>query len=300
MRVLSLLLLTCVVALAFKLEPLRGVQEMLNLDKAIQRPQYPQQDPQDPHKRQSTSAAALKAMPVTGYIPWGRTHCNSTGNPQVYYTTLQDQSYRTVAYYVNEVLGGMLINGSRYLVKDINYNDGADCTLMKILYQRMVDVDGAKFLFAPVSPDCSVLSKFAESRGILFGNAGDYSLLILRATPGASTPYDNEPWAAGISYANLQWTYNLMNDILKTGESCSEALTNASLIDQSTVLPGGQPNKVRTAVFASNEAEVPYLVSTQRAGLLARNVTEVYPTVNWDIKKIISDQCTNLNRTLHQ
>jgi len=193
-------------------------------------------------KRQST---AIKNMPVAGYIPWGRTHCNSTNNPQNFYTKSQHQAYVTVAYYVNEVLGGVLLNGSRYLVKDINYNDGADCTLMKIIYQRMVDVDGAKFLFAPVNPDCSVLAKFAESRGILYGNGGDYSLLFLRATaPNITGPYD-EPWSVGITYDNLQWTFNLMNDILKGGQSCAVALTDPTYIDQSRARAGDPPLKVK-------------------------------------------------------
>ena len=249
--------------------------------------------------RARQSAAVLKAMPVAGYIPWGRTHCNSTNNPQNYYTKSNHQSYVTVAYYVNEVLGGILLNGSRYLIKDINYNDGADCTIMKILYQHMVDVDGAQFLFAPVNPDCSVLSKFAESRGIPFGNGGDYSLLILRITPNATTPYDDEPWAQGVGYDDLQWTYNGMNDITQGGASCAEAMTNPKYIDQSRVKSGAPPAKVRTAVFGSNQAEVPYLSATQKAQLIARGVTEVHPEQNWDLKEISARKCAYLGPTFN-
>lgn len=281
------------------------VREMVHLDKRIQSERaellrgvrLARTPGLTSHRASRQNAATLKAMPVAGYIRWGRTHCNSTGNPQNYYTKSNHQSYATVAYYVNEVLGGILLNGSRYLVDDINYNDGADCNIMKILYQYMVDVLGAQFLFAPVSPDCSVLSKFAESRAIPFGNAGDYSLLILRITPNATTPYDNEPWADGISYDDLKWTFNGMNDITQGGSSCAEAMTNPTYIDQSDADPG-TPVRVRTAVFGSNQAEVPYLAATQKGQLIARGVTEVYPEQNWNLNAIVAQKCGYLNPTL--
>lgn len=232
----------------------------------------------------------LKSMPVAGYVVWGRTHCNSTNNPQNLFTRSQHQSYSLVAYYVNEVRGGILVGGQRYLVRDVNYNDGADCTLMKILYEYMVDVEGAQFLFAPVNPDCSVLAKFAESRGLLYGNGGDYSLLILRNTPNATTPFDTEPWAQAVGYDDLQWTYNGMNDITQGGASCAEALTNPQYIDQSRVKAGDPPAKVRTAVFGSNAAEVPFLAATQKAQLVARNVTELEPELVWQLKKIVDQR----------
>ena len=240
----------------------------------------------------------LFSLPIEGYVVWGRTHCNSTDNPQNDYTKSNHQSYSTVSYYVNNVRGGILVNGKRYLINDVNYNDGADCSLMKILYQHMVDVDGAQFLFAPVNPDCSVLAKFAESRQLLFGNGGDYSLLILRITPNATTPYDTEPWNQDIGYDDLQWTYNGMNDITQGGASCAEAMTNPNYIDQSNVRAGQPPARVRTAVFGSNEAEVPFLAATQKNQLAIRNVTTLMEDTVWLLKDIVQRQCEYLNPTL--
>lgn len=297
-----------------------AIREMITLEQSIQHamPRHGLPPLLPLHKRQDGSAApqvvipppdntldqpepsVMKSLPVAGYIPWGRTSCNSTNNPQNYYTRLQNRAYVTVAYYVNEVLGGLMINKSRHLIKDIVYNDGADCVLMKVLYERMADVDGAKFFFAPVNPDCSVLAKIAERRGMLFGNGGDYSLLILRNMPNATTAYDWEPWATSVGYDKLEWTFNLMNDITQGGESCAEAMTNTTYIDQSRVRAGDPPTRVRSAVFASNEREVPYLAMQSRAALMRRNVTEPYPMVNWDLERIVSEKCDYLGSTLRE
>jgi hypothetical protein len=242
-------------------------------------------------KRQS---GGLFDLPIAGYISWGRTHTNTTGSPQNYYTFLNDQAYRTVVYQVNEVLGGVLLNGSRYVINDINYNDGADCTLMKILYEYMVDTDGAQFLFSPTSYDCSVLAKFAESRDMLFGNGADASLLILEFTNG-TTPYDTDPWAVNITYTGLQWTYNLQNDIATYFTSCGTAMTDPTYIDQSGVAEGDPPARIRTMAFAANEAEVPGVTLQCRAVLLGLNVTEVYPVQDLSLDDLLTEQCTYLD-----
>lgn len=283
------------------------IKEMVGVDKRIQmeRPKREVATREElmlraRHAARRRGAPDLFSMPVEGYIVWGRTHCNSTDNPQNYYTKSNHQSYSTVTWYVNNIRGGVLSGGKRYLINDVNYNDGADCSIMKILYQHMVDVDGAQFLFAPVNPDCSVLAKFAESRGILYGNGGDYSLLILRNTPNATTAYDTEPWTQAIGYDDLQWTFNGMNDITQGGASCAEALTNPSYIDQSRVPSGKPPAKVRTAVFGSNAAEVPYLAATQKYQLLIRNVTALANDTVWILNDIVQQQCNYLNPTLEE
>jgi hypothetical protein len=251
-------------------------------------------------ERRRDARDGISSMPVAGYIPWGRSHTNTTGSPQNLYTSLNDHAYRTVAYHVNEVLGGVLLNGSRYLINDINYNDGADCTLMQLVYQWMVDVDGAMFLFAPTSPDCSVLAKFAESRELLFGNAADASLIILGEI-GGSTPYDNVPpgssYAAGISYSKLDWTYNTQNNLALYYHSCGTTMTDPLYIDQSGVAIGDPPAHVRTFALASNSAQVPYISDEMRAVLLGFNVTEVYPEQNLILDDILTQQCTYLDET---
>lgn len=243
----------------------------------------------------------IKTLPVGGYIRWFRTHCNSTGNPQNYYTEQNHRSYAAVAYYVNEVLGGLLLNGTRYLIDDYNMNDGGDCTVMQVLYERAAALGYDKF-FAPTSPDCSVLAKFAESRGILFGNAADYSLLIL-GFAGLTTPADATALyvnASAYSYSSLQWTYNMMNDITKGGQSCAEAATNPLYIDQTVPLVPGQPNRVRTFAAASTEDTTPYLVPQERFALLQRNITEVAQYVNWNTVQLLEGTCTYIGPVVDQ
>lgn len=240
------------------------------------------------------------SMPVAGYIPWGRTHTNTTGSPQNAYTALEDQAYLTVVQYVNEVLGGVILNGSRYLILDINFNDGADCDLMMITYEYMVDKLGAKFLLGPITPDCSILAKFAESRGLIYLNGGDFTLPILRLQPNGTTFYDRSPLSASYAdlydYSDLQWTFNVMplQEVTQLGFACAEAMTNPAYIDQTGVAPDQPARRVRTVAFASNEKEVPYDVFIQRTALLTKNVTEVYPNTNLDIDKILSAKCNYL------
>lgn len=240
------------------------------------------------------------SMPVSGYINVGRTHTNSTANPQNAYTQLSDNAHTAVVYFFNVVRGGVILNGSRYLYNDIAHNDGGDCDLMKITYQHMVDVEGAQFLLAPINPDCSVLSKFAESRGILFMNAGDYSLLIVRHIENYTTSYDIEAWSQAYNYQDLEWTINLMVDQSALGASCADALTDPTYIDQTGVAPGSPPRRVRTAVYASNRKEVPYNVATQKAAFAARNVTELYPEQDLDLKTILTEQCSYLDPIIDQ
>lgn len=240
----------------------------------------------------------IKRQATTNYISFGRTHCNSTGNPQNFYTNLNDQAYRTFFYYVNQVLGGVTLNGTRYMLRDVNYNDGADCVLMQIVYQHMIDVDGVQFLFAPTNPDCSVLAKLAETRKILYLDGADYSMVLLQLTPNSTTKFDTGIYAS-IPYANLQWTINFMNNQITYGVACSEAMTNVSYVDQSRTPAGQPPTKVRTFVAAYNQ-EVPYLVPQHRTALLARNCTELYPMQVWNLQDIVTQQCAYLQPTLDQ
>ncbi len=237
-------------------------------------------------------SAAIKSMPVGGYIRWFRTHCNSTGNPENFYAEKNHRAYVAVTYYVNEVLGGLLINDTRYLIDDYNMNDGGDCEIIQVLYERAHSLGYDKF-FAPTSSDCSVLAKYAESKQILFGNAGDYSLLILafsdQTTPADATAlYVN---ASAYSYSSLEWTYNMMNDVTKGGQSCAEAATDPLYIDQTVQLVPGQPNRVRTFAAASTDDTVPYLVPQERAALLALNASEVVPYVSWNTGQLLAGTC---------
>lgn len=244
--------------------------------------------------------SAIKSIPVGGYIKTGRTHCNSTDNPQNYYTTLNDHAYITVVYYFNEVLGGMLINGTRYLIEDINYPDGAECVIMKILYRKMVEDDGAQFLFAPTNPDCAVLAKYAEYKEIIYGNGADYSLPVLYLIPNATFQYNynylNEfPDAVyDISYNNLSWVFNIMGNQTQAGYPCAIAYTDPSYIDQSKVPQGKGPVFVKSAVFASNQQEVPYLAEQSRSAMLALGVKELMPNTNINLDDFVTQGCPYL------
>ena len=240
------------------------------------------------------------SLPIAGYITIGRTATNTTGSPQITYTTLSDRTYTLVVHYVNEILGGLLLNGSRYLIRDLHGNDGADCSIMMERYDGYIS-KGALLLFAPVNPDCSVLSKLAESRDTLFFNAGDYSLLIERLSPNFSTPNDyllNEYVSnpEDYDYSTLDWTFNAMTiqTVTSLGDAVADALTNPIYIDQTGVPSGAPPRQVRTAAFASNQREVPYNVATQRDALLKRGVTEAYPNTNLDLSLVLSDKCDYL------
>jgi branched-chain amino acid transport system substrate-binding protein len=130
--------------------------------------------------------------PALPRIRFGRTTTFTPGSPQTVYGVRLDAAYRLWQDLVN-TNGGILVNGTTYMVEQIVYNDGADCNTMLILYERLITVDKVNFLFAPTGYDCQRLALLAERYQIPYMNGADGSMQATTETDPA--------------YKNLKWTF---------------------------------------------------------------------------------------------
>jgi len=86
---------------------------------------------------------------------------------------------------------GVWINGTRYWVQIIQYNDGADCNTMLTLYEHLITVDNVHVLFAPTSYDCQAIGLLAAQYQIPYLNGADAQY---QAVTTGNPLYENATW----------------------------------------------------------------------------------------------------------
>lgn len=156
--------------------------------------------------------------PTTGnIIKVGRTYAES--GAEVPYSTSQNNYLQMFFNYVNNVTDGILVNGVRYRVQQVVYNDASDCELINILYTRLVTYDDVDILIGPVADTCEGASIVAEQYQVPLVNAGNYN-----------TRFD---------YPNgLNWTFTINTNPFNLAKGCIDQFAHVG---------------VRTAVVAGTE-----------------------------------------------
>jgi len=164
--------------------------------------------------------------------------------------------------------GGITINGTAYYIELVLYDDGADCSTMEILYDRLINQDQVDFLFAPVTFNCSQLALMAEAASIPYLNADDYTLSLWTTDP-LTYP----------SYTKLNWTFAVLPQSSTLASTCVSALAGAGAHTYAIV----------------NVASIPY------DDLLAAGAASAFgmvPAINetlLDLDQITAKGCSYLN-----
>jgi hypothetical protein len=210
--------------------------------------------------------------PGAATIKLGRTWPQTDGNPETLSNRGAEQGFRTFERIIN-TNGGILLNGTTRYVDWISYNDGADCNLMIILYERLIVVDKVVALFTPVHFQCSIVALVAEAYQIPLINTCDYTLPILM---------DSVP-----AYQNLKWTWDVTANPSTAGETCVKPAYEAG-----------------ARSFASFEVpEIPFYAGQAEAAARALNMTISINMTTLSIQDALAsynkpgatDNCTYMN-----
>lgn len=112
--------------------------------------------------------------PTTGpLIIIGRTYAESGG--AVPYSTESNSYINFTIGYINNVLGGIAINGTLHGIQQIYYNDASDCELISILY-NLLGQEGVHLFIGPfVVGLCEAELLAANASGIPMVTAGNYN-----------------------------------------------------------------------------------------------------------------------------
>lgn len=218
------------------------------------------------------------------YVTFGRSWTGTLGSPQTIFGSLNDNVWRTFFHQINNITGGLMINGTRTFFIDDAHDDGASCDTMRYLYNSYVKNDGATYLIAPVQPSCTDLALIAEQNNVLYANGADYTLPVLMYQ------YPTPP------FNTLQWAFNTMPDQRLYGTATAQAATDLLTLTNPN---GGSPIKPRTVVAAYN-VEIPYLVDGYLKGMLAQGLTQLGNTTVWDLSEILAKQCEYLEPTIDE
>lgn len=154
---------------------------------------------------------AIKIPPGAQTFKVGRTLPQTAGNPETIASIISEQGFRTFERIFNS--NPPVWRGKPTYLEYLVYNDGADCTLMIMLYERLITIDGALFLQTPVHFECSVVALVAEAYGIPLINTCDYTMPFL---------LDSDP-----AYMNLKWTWDLTSNFWTAGDACVAPLHTA-------------------------------------------------------------------------
>lgn len=154
---------------------------------------------------------AIKIPPGAQTFKVGRTLPQTAGNPETIASIISEQGFRTFERIFNS--NPPVWRGKPTYLEYLVYNDGADCTLMIMLYERLITIDGAILLQTPVHFECSVVALVAEAYGIPLINTCDYTMPFL---------LDADP-----AYMNLKWTWDLTSNFWTAGDACVAPLHTA-------------------------------------------------------------------------
>ena len=94
---------------------------------------------------------------------------------EVPYSTEQFSYISFAVNYINNVLGGIEVNGTMYKVKLVWYDDASNCELVSILSQRLIVVDQADVLLTGTTVGCNGTSAMAEQYGVPCINGANYN-----------------------------------------------------------------------------------------------------------------------------
>jgi ABC-type branched-subunit amino acid transport system substrate-binding protein len=94
---------------------------------------------------------------------------------QLPYSTEQFSYFVFTVNYINNVLGGIEVNGTLYKVKLVWYDDASNCELTAILAQRLVLVDEVDVLLVGTTVGCNGTSVASEQYGVPSINTANYA-----------------------------------------------------------------------------------------------------------------------------
>jgi len=138
----------------------------------------------------------------------GWTYTFTFGSPQLQYTCQAYHAYMTWLTYINSI-GGVTLNGTQYFFEMIIYNDGADCTLINILTERLITVDNVDFMFASIHPNCHNVAQIPQNYSTPYLNGGDFSLQI--------SPYRGLNWTVGFIPLSSTLAYSCISTVYALG-----------------------------------------------------------------------------------
>jgi len=147
---------------------------------------------------------AIPIPPGAQTFKVGRTQPQSPGNPESIASLNAERGFRTFERIFNS--NPPVWRGKPTYLEYMVYNDGADCTNMIMLYERLVTLDGALFIQTPVHNACPIVALVAEAYAIPLINTCDYTLPFL---------LDADP-----AYTGLQWTWDLTSNFWTAGDAC--------------------------------------------------------------------------------
>ena len=117
------------------------------------------QDPQDPQEPQVPETPAKSEIVIGAAM-------SLTGNMGASGARFK-QGYEVWEEMVNDQ-GGILVEGERYPVSLIVYDDKSDPTTTASLYERLISVDNVDFIIGPFSSSCAMtMSPVAEEHGLV-------------------------------------------------------------------------------------------------------------------------------------
>lgn len=94
---------------------------------------------------------------------------------EIPYSTEQFSYITFAVNYINNVVGGVEVNGTIYKVKLVWYDDASNCELISILSERLIVVDQADVLLTGTTIGCNGSSIMAEQYQVPCINGGNYN-----------------------------------------------------------------------------------------------------------------------------